>query len=77
MGFKSDAPELLAQLFNSMGFDLKSWYSWDTDYAEDSELMLGALACPKKLSLLRLKLTAMGIDVNAINAVRDYRDLKD
>jgi DNA repair exonuclease SbcCD ATPase subunit len=79
--FKSDAPELLAQLFKSMGLDLKSWHSWDAEYSENSELMVEAFACPEKheagkLPLLRLKLSAMGIDVDAINAVRDYRDLK-
>ena len=44
--------------------------------------MLGALLCPEKhepekLSLLRLKLAAMNRDyIAAINAVRDYRDLR-
>lgn len=79
--FKSDAPELLAPLFKSMGLDLISWHSWDTNYGENAELMVEAFACPEKhesgeLSLLRLKLSAIGIDVDAINAVRDYRDLK-
>ena len=31
---------------------------------------------PEKLSLLRSKLLALGIEVDAIDAVRDYRDLK-
>src|ERR1700693_2663988 len=44
--------------------------------------MLEALLCPEKhepekLFLLRLKLAAMGMDcVDAINAVRGYRDLR-
>src|SRR5437764_2382091 len=82
--FKSDAPELLASLFESMGLDLKTWQSWERHYGENRELMVAAFVCPEKheageLSLLRLKLSALGIDVdaiNAVNAVRDYRDLK-
>jgi len=31
---------------------------------------------PEKLSLLRSKLLALGIEVDTIDAVRDYRDLK-
>lgn len=79
---KLDAREPLAQVFEAMGFDLKKWYSWDSEYGQNSDLMLEALLCPEKhepekLSLLRLKLAAMGMDcIDAINAVRDYRDLK-
>ena len=78
---KLEAPELLTQLFKSMGLDLKRWHSWDSDYGEDSELMVKAFEQPGaedlgKLSLLRLKLLAMGVAVDAIDAVRDYRDLK-
>jgi hypothetical protein len=79
---KLDAREPLAQVFEAMEFDLKKWYSWDSDYGQNSDLMLEALLCPEKhepekLSLLRLKLAAMGMDcVDAINAVRSYRDLR-
>jgi len=79
---KSTAPELLPHLFESMGFNLEEWYSWDSKYGQNSDLMLGALLCPEKhepekLSLLRLKLAAMHRDyIAAINAVRDYRDLR-
>jgi hypothetical protein len=79
---KLDAREPLAQVFEAMGFDLKNWYSWDSEYGQNSDLMLEALLCPEKhepekLFLLRLKLAAMGMDcVDAINAVRGYRDLR-
>jgi hypothetical protein len=79
---KTDQPELLGQFFKSMGLDLECWHSWDSDYGENSALMVRAFETPKgehepgKLPLLRLKLMAMGIPVDAINAVRDYRDLK-
>jgi hypothetical protein len=79
---KLDAREPLAQVFEAMGFDLKKWYSWDSEYGQNSDLMLEALLCPgkhepEKLSLLRLKLAAMGMDcIDAINAVRGYRDLR-
>jgi hypothetical protein len=64
-----------------MGLNLKTWHSWDSHYGENSELMVEAFASPEKhepgkLFLLRLKLSALGISVDAINAVRDYRDLK-
>jgi hypothetical protein len=64
-----------------MGLDLKSWHSWDSHYGKNSELMVEAFTQPGehepgKLSLLRAKLLAMDIAVDAINAVRDYRDLK-
>jgi hypothetical protein len=76
------AREPLAQVFEAMGFDLKKWYSWDSEYGQNGDLMLEALLCPEKhepekLSLLRLKLAAMGMDcIDAINAVRGYRDLR-
>jgi hypothetical protein len=78
---KLEAPDLLAQLFKSMGLDLKPWKSWDSHYGEDSELMVKAFEQsggedPGKLSLLRSKLMAVGVAVDAIDAVRDYRDLK-
>jgi hypothetical protein len=78
---KLEAPELLAQLFKSMGLDLNRWKFWDSHYGEDSALMVKAFEQsgaedPGKLFLLRLKLLAMGVAVDAINAVRDYRDLK-
>ncbi len=79
---KSVAREPLAQVFEAMGFDVEKWYSWDSESGQNSDLMLEALLRsekhePDKLSLLRLKLAAMGMDcVDAINAVRDYRDLK-
>ncbi len=79
--FKSDEPELLAQLFKSMKLDLERWHAWDTEYRENTQSMVRAFEIPEKhepekLSLLRSKLLAMGIGVDAINAVRDYRDLK-
>ena len=79
---KLGAREPLAQVFEAMGFDLKKWYSWDSEYGQNSDFMLEALLCPEKhesekLSLLRLKLAAMGMDcIDAINAVRGYRDLR-
>ena len=45
---KLDARELLAQVFEAMGFDLKKWYSWDSEYGQNSGLMLEALLCPEK-----------------------------
>jgi hypothetical protein len=82
--FKSDEPELLAQLFESMKLDLERWHSWDSTYSsygENAQSMVEEFECPEKhgpekLSLLRSKLLAMGIAIDAINAVRDYRDLK-
>ncbi len=78
---KSIAPELLAKLFKCLELKLEKWFSWDTQYEKDSESMVEAFAAPEKLepgklSLFRAKLLFMGINVNAINAVRDYRDLK-
>jgi len=79
--FKSDQPELLAQLFKSMKLDLKRWHSWDREYGDNPQSMVREFECPakhgpEKLSLLRSKLLALGIEVDAIDAVRDYRDLK-
>ena len=79
--FKSDQPELLAQLFKSMKLDLKRWHSWDREYGDNTQSMVREFECPakhgpEKLSLLRSKLLALGIEVDAIDAVRDYRDLK-
>ena len=80
--WKSAAPELVDQVFKSMGLDLKKWQSWDSEYGDNSDLMLEAVLAPKKhepekLFLLRLKLAAMGRDyVDAINAVGDYLGLK-
>src|SRR3989442_6158612 len=79
--FKSGQPELLAQLFKSMKLDLQRWHSWDSDYGENTQSMVREFECPakhgpEKLSLLRSKLLALGIEVDAIDAVRDYRDLK-
>ena len=79
--FKSVAPELVAKLLKSMGLNLGTWRSWDDYYGQNSELMVEAFAHPEKhergkLGLLRLKLSELGIDVDAINAIRDYRDLK-
>ena len=79
---KSEESELLGQLFKSMELDLKTWRSWDSEYGNNHDLMLQVVLStekhePEKLSLLRSKLAAMGKDyVDAINAVRDYRDLK-
>lgn len=79
---KSEEPELLGQLFQSMGLDLKTWHSWDSKYGNNTDLMLQVLLGSEKheaekLSLLRSKLAATGKDyVDAIMAVRDYRDLK-
>ena len=79
--FKSDQPELLAQLFKSVKLDLKRWHSWDSEYRENTQSMVREFECPAKhepeeLALLRSKLLALGIEVDAIDAVRDYRDLK-
>jgi hypothetical protein len=79
--FKADQPELLVQLFQSFGFHLQRWRSWEAEYSDKTESMLKAFDCPEKqeagkLSLFRLKLIEKGIAVDAINAVRDYRDLK-
>jgi hypothetical protein len=79
--FQPDEPELLAQLFKSMKLDLERWHSWDREYGENTQSMVEKFECPEKhgsekLSLLRSKLLAMGIAIDAINAVRDYRDLK-
>jgi hypothetical protein len=79
--FKSVASELLAKLLKSMGLNFETWRSWDDYYGENSELMVEAFAHPEKhergkLGFLRLKLSELGIDVDAINAVRDYHDLK-
>src|SRR5213080_4090972 len=79
--FKPDEPELLAQLFKSMKLDLKRWHSWDSEYGENTQSMVREFECPEKhgpekLSLLRSKLLGLGIEVDAIDAVRDYRDLK-
>jgi hypothetical protein len=79
--FKSDEPELLAQLFKSMRLDLERWRAWDSKYGENTQSMVREFECPEKhgpekLSLLRSKLLGLGIDVHAIDAVRDYRDLK-
>ena len=43
-----DAREPLAQVFEAMEFDLKKWYSWDSEYGQNSDLMLEALLCPEK-----------------------------
>jgi hypothetical protein len=79
--FNLKEPELLAQLFKSMKLDLKRWQAWDSDYGENTEAMVRefespAKQDPQKLSLLRSKLSALGIDMDAINAMRDYRDTK-
>ena len=79
--FKSDQPELLAQLFKAVKLDLKRWHSWDSEYRENTQSMVREFECPAKhepeeLALLRSKLLALGIEVDAIDAVRDYRDLK-
>src|SRR3989442_5392702 len=79
--FKPDEPEMLAQLFKSMKLDLKRWHSWDSEYGENTQSMVREFECPakhgpEKLSLLRSKLLALGIEVDAIDAGRDYRDLK-
>jgi hypothetical protein len=79
---KSETSQHLGQLFKSMGLDLKTWRSWDSEYGDDTDLMLQVLLGsemhePERVSLLRSKLAATGRDcVDAIRAVRDYRDLK-
>jgi len=79
--FNLKEPKLLAQLFKCMKLDLKRWQAWDSDYGENTEAMVRefespAKQDPQKLSLLRSKLSALGIDMDAINAMRDYRDTK-
>jgi hypothetical protein len=79
--FNLKEPELLAQLFKSMKLDLKRWQAWDSDYGENTEAMVQefeslAKQDPQKLSLLRSKLSAQGFEIDAINAMRDYRDTK-
>jgi hypothetical protein len=78
--FKS-SDGLLAEFFKSLGLDLSKWRKWESQYGEDSLAMVKAFEDTIRngvgmLSLLRLKLSKMGIDVDAINAVRDYRDVK-
>src|SRR6266566_7308090 len=51
------------------------------EYGENTQSMVREFECPEKhgpekLSLLRSKLLGLGIEVDAIDAVRDYRDLK-
>ena len=79
--FKTAAPELLATLFKTLGLNLETWHAWDKHYGDNAQLMVQAFESrekhgPAELFLLRLKLSALGIDVDAINAVRDYRDRK-
>jgi molecular chaperone GrpE (heat shock protein) len=79
--FKTSAPELVAKLFETLGLPLEKWQAWDKHYAGNPKLMVGAFETPEKhepgkLALLRLKLAELDIDVDAINAVRDYRDMK-
>src|SRR5947208_8622428 len=64
-----------------MKLDLNRWHSWDREYGDNPQSMVREFECPakhgpEKLSLLRSKLLALGIEVDAIDAVRDYRDLK-
>jgi hypothetical protein len=78
--FKS-SDGLLAEFFNLLGLDLSKWRKWESQYGEDSLAMVKAFENPIQngagmLSLLRLKLSKIGIDVDAINAARDYRDVK-
>ena len=72
---------LLAEFFNLLGLDLSKWREWESQYGEDSLAMVKAFEDPVEngigmLSLFRLKLSKMGIHVDAINAVRDYRDVE-
>jgi hypothetical protein len=78
--FKS-SDGLLAEFFKSLGLDLNNWRKWESQYGEDSLAMVKAFEDSIQnevgmFSLLRLKLSKMGIDVDAINAARDYRDVK-
>src|SRR4051812_9134544 len=78
--FKS-SDGLLAEFFNLLGLDLSKWREWESQYGEDSLAMVKAFEDSIQnevgmLSLLRLKLSKIGIDVDAINAARDYRDGK-
>lgn len=78
--FKS-SDGLLAEFFNLLGLDLSKLRKWESQYGEDSLAMVKAFEDTIQngvgmLSLLRLKLSKMGIDVEAINAARDYRDIK-
>ena len=78
--FKS-SDGLLSEFFKLLGLDLSKWRKWESQYGEDSFAMVKAFEDTIQngvgmLSLLRLKLWKIGIDVDAINAARDYRDLK-
>ena len=79
--FKTSAPEQVAKLFETLGLSLEKWQAWDKHYGGNTKLMVEAFETPEKhgageLALLRLKLAELEIDVDAINAVRDYRDMK-
>ena len=79
--FKTSAPEPVAKLFKTLGLPIKEWQAWDKHYSGNTKLMVEAFESPEKhepaeLALLRLKLADLNIDVDAINAVRDYRDVK-
>ena len=81
LNFKSLAPNPLAKFFQSMGLNLETWHSWDKKYGKHVQAMVEAFECPQKheggeLALIRSKLSTLGVDVDAINAIRDYRDLK-
>jgi uncharacterized protein YfbU (UPF0304 family) len=78
--FKS-SDGLLSEFFKLLGLDLSKWRKWESQYGEDSLAMVKAFEDTIQngvgmLSLLRLKLRKIGIDVDAINAARDYRDFK-
>lgn len=78
--FKS-SDGLLSEFFSLLDLDLNKWRKWDSDFGKDSLAMVNAFENSTEhgvgmLFLLRLKLSKMGIDVDAINAVRDYRDVK-
>jgi hypothetical protein len=78
--FKS-SDGLLAEFFDLLGLDLSKWRKWESQYGEDSLAMVKAFEDSTQnevgmLSLLRLKLSKIGIEVDAINAARDYRDVK-
>ena len=76
--FKSVEPNHLRKLFESLGLNLKTCQSWDSHYGDNKKLIVERLISPGKHELgedtfLRLKLVELGIDLDAIKAVHDYR----
>lgn len=80
--FRSKNKKALDIALTSMGLSLDNWLSWDKKYGTNGEKMLDLVLGKQKVNgelyaLLRLKLSEMGMDyVDAIDAVRQYRDLE-